>query len=263
MSDDLSKILQQWPYVPGAVTTRVIRGEDGRERIQLRVDLGVLQMEMDGRPDGLRPEGQASWLDYYQHMQESHDAAHVDSPPFELDLEACQRLWVEGVQYYHRYLCFWHLGIYEHCARDTQRNLRLFDFVRRHTRDERARIQFDQWRPYVLMMHARAVATPLVAMRQFDSAISVVESAIDGIHEFLEWYRQGDRADQCAELNDLEQWRRALLDERAKSHASRGDLTIEMLRRKLEEAIQLEEFEEAARLRDEIRRRSAQGEPPS
>jgi hypothetical protein len=260
MSDDLSKILQQWPYVPGAVTTRLVRGEDGRQRIQLRVDLGVLQMEMDGRPDGSRVEDQASWFDYYQHLQESHDAAHVDSPPFELDMEACQRLWVEGVQYYHRYLCFWHLEMYEHCARDTQRNLRLFEFVGRHSRDERVRIQFDQWRPYVLMMHARAVGTPLVAMRQFDSALAVVDSAIDGIQEFLEQYHQEDHADQCAELNDLRQWREALADERAAFHASRGELTVEILRRKLEEAVGREEFEEAARLRDEIRRRTAQGE---
>jgi len=257
MSDDISKILHQWPYEPGVVTARIVRTEDGRERIQLRVDLGLLQMELDGRPDGSRPEGYGSWFEYYQHLQEAHDAAHVDSPPFELDLEACQRLWIESVQYYHRYLCFWHLAMYERCARDTQRNLRVFDFVRRHTRDQRARIQFDQWRPYVLMMHARAAATPLVAMHQFDSAIGVVEAALDGIHEFLDEYHQLDHAESCAEWNNLQQWHQELVDARAKFLASRGELTVEILRRKLQEAIDREEFEEAARLRDEIRRRSA------
>ena len=44
-----------------------------------------------------------------------------------------------------------------------------------------------------------AVATPLVAMRQFDTAITVVEAAIDGIQEFLEQYHQEHRAEQCAE----------------------------------------------------------------
>lgn len=260
--DDISKILRQWPYKAGAVSTRMVRGEDGRDRVQLRVDLGVLQMELDGRPDGSRPEGHASWLEYYQHLQEAHDAAHVDSPPFELDFEACQRLWLEGIQYYHRYLCFWHLGMYERCARDTQRNLRLFDFVRRHTRDERARMQFDQWRPYVLMMHARATATPLVAMHQFDPAIEVVESALDGIQEFLGEYQQEDRVEECPEWNNLQEWRRELVDERVKFQASRGELTIEILRRKLQEAVEREEFEEAARLRDEIRRRGSTDEAP-
>jgi len=153
--------------------------------------------------------------------------------------------------------------MYEFCARDTQRNLRLFTFVREHTRDERAKLQFDQWRPYVLMMHARAVATPLAAMRQFDSAIKVVDSAIDGIQEFFEQYHQEDRAERCTELADLQEWREALRDKRAEFQASRGELTVEILRRKLQEAIELEAFEEAARLRDEIRRKSTQEESQS
>ncbi|MBN2216649.1 MAG: UvrB/UvrC motif-containing protein, partial [Pirellulales bacterium] len=136
----------------------------------------------------------------------------------------------------------------------------LFDFVRRHTRDERARMQFDQWRPYVLMMHARAVATPLVAMHQYDTAVEVVESALDGIQEFLGEYQQEDRVEECTEWNNLQEWRRELVDERVKFQASRGELTIEILRRKLQEAVEREEFEEAARLRDEIRRRGASDE---
>ena len=109
MSDDISKILREWPFVRNAWTCRIIHGEDGRERIQLRVDLGILQMEMDGRPDGAQPEKRESWLKHYQHLQEAHDAAHLDSPPFELDSEALGRLWFEGSQYYHRYVCLWHL----------------------------------------------------------------------------------------------------------------------------------------------------------
>jgi len=254
MSDDISRILRQWEFDPNTVTTRIIRGEDGRERVQLRVDLGLLQMELDGRPDGLRPENHESWFEYYQRLQEAHDEAHLDSPPFELDREACQRLWIESVQYYHRYLCFWHLKKYEWCARDTMRNVRLFSFVREHVRNDGAKLQFDQWRPYVLMMHARAVATPLVALREFDAAIGAVESSIEGIQEFLEEYRQEDRADECAELIELRKWHQTIIEERDKSLAARGEQTADMLRRELQRAIESEEFEEAARLRDEIRR---------
>ncbi|HLA85042.1 MAG TPA: UvrB/UvrC motif-containing protein [Thermoguttaceae bacterium] len=261
MSDDISKILERWPYVPGEVTARIVRGDDGRDRIQLRVDLGVLQMEMDGRPDGARPEKATSWFDYYQHLQETYDAAHLDSPAFELNQEACQRLWIECVQYYHRYLCFWHLNLYEQCARDTQRNLRVFDFVRRHVRDSRAHLQFDQWRPYALLMHARSVGTPLVAIHEYDPALRVIDAAIDGIQEFLELYNQEDHAEQCAELADLQQWRRTVVDARTEYHEARGDVTVDVLRRQLQEAIELEEFEEAARLRDEIRRHGQEENP--
>ena len=66
---------------------RVVPGDDGREKIQLRIDMGLLQMEIDGRPDGTRPEGAASWLDYYFQKQRAHDAAHPDSASFELSEE--------------------------------------------------------------------------------------------------------------------------------------------------------------------------------
>ena len=113
---------------------RVVAGDDGREKIQLRVDLGILQMEMDGRPDGARPMGQQSWLDFYIGKQHEQEAANPDTVSFQLSDEDCMHLWREGVQYYHRYLSFWHLGRYDLCARDTARNLRLFEFVRTYAK---------------------------------------------------------------------------------------------------------------------------------
>ena len=150
MSNDLSQILSQWRFHPDQMRVRVIVGDDGQRRIQLRVDLGILQMEMDGRPDGLRPKQCESWLDYYEQQNRLHEQTQPDSAPFLLAEKDCVRLLREGVQYYHRYLSFWHLKMYELCVRDTDRNLRLFAFVRAHTRDQRHAMQFDQWRPYVL-----------------------------------------------------------------------------------------------------------------
>ena len=63
----------------------------GRGKVQLRVDLGILQMEMNGRPDGHRPEGFESWLDYYEYLQQAHDETHPDSAPFLLSEEDCLR----------------------------------------------------------------------------------------------------------------------------------------------------------------------------
>ena len=54
---DLSRLLREWDYDSNKLNVRRIIGEDGREKIQLRVDLGVLQMEVAGRPDGKRPFG--------------------------------------------------------------------------------------------------------------------------------------------------------------------------------------------------------------
>jgi len=57
MSFDLSELLSDWPYEPGQLQVRKITGSDGREKLQLRLDMGVLQMEMKGRPDGQEPHG--------------------------------------------------------------------------------------------------------------------------------------------------------------------------------------------------------------
>lgn len=230
---------------------RSIKASDGRELIQMRLDLGLLQMEVDGRPDGRRPEGRESWLHYYREQQQSHDAAHPDAASFVLDDEACDRLLREGIQYYHRYLSFWHLKRYELCARDTTRNLRLFQFVKEHARTERDRRRFDQWRPYVTMMHARAVAAPLAELGDFEAAIKAVDAGIRKIQRFLEEYQHAEHADRCEELGQLQRLR----DELASHHAATAPADpAQKLRDALTDAIAREQFEEAARLRDEIRR---------
>ena len=66
MSLDLNTILKDWPYESGTVKVRKITGLDGREKLQLRVDLGLLQMEITGRPDGRRPHNCESLLEYHR-----------------------------------------------------------------------------------------------------------------------------------------------------------------------------------------------------
>jgi len=257
VSLDISHILSSWPYDPDELSVRVVAGDDGKSRIQVRLDLGVLQLEMDGRPDGLRPEGSESWLDHFLQRQKDHDAAHPDSAAFQLSSDDCAFLQREGVQYYHRYLSFWHLEMFELCARDTARNLRLFRFVHDHARYERDKLAFDQWRPYVTMMHARAVATPLVRLGQHEAALRALQVGIDSIRAYLDEYGQTEQADQCAELVQLEK----LYAHVAAQHAPGAEPDpsaerMQALQKELDQAISQEAFEEAARLRDEIRKLS-------
>ena len=274
---DLSRLLADWPFEPDGITVRVITGEDGREKIQLRVDLGLLQMDLDGRPDGALIHGAASWLDYYEVQQQVHDGAHPDGPPFVLDSAACAELLREGVQYYHRYLSFWHLRRFELCARDTARNLKLFAFVRKFARADRDKLQFDQWRPYVTMMHTRSVAMPLVEMQLLDAALPVIDAGISAIEDFLREYGQEERLESVRELSFLRRWKRELESQLKASSESleAADFDAEgngpsvatdadplaRLHAELKSAIEEERYEEAARLRDEIRQQ--QGFPPS
>jgi hypothetical protein len=261
MSDDLGKILHEWKFDPDDVRVRIIQGDDGREKIQLRVELGILQMEMSGRPDGIRPEKFESWLEYYEEQKRIHESTHPDSEPFALQESDLVRLWREGVQYYHRYLSLWYLEKYDLCARDTARNLRLFAFVREHATQERHKMQFDQWRPYVTAMHTRAVATPLVQQERFAEALQQIEAGIDAIREFLEEHGQTERAEQCEELVEMERWREVVQAKHNEANEAKETDPLAVLRRQMQQAIAQEEFEEAARLRDEIRRLSGEANP--
>ena len=44
MSQDLNDLLDGWPHEPGQIKVRKIMGSDGHEKVQLRRDLGLIQM---------------------------------------------------------------------------------------------------------------------------------------------------------------------------------------------------------------------------
>src|SRR6266446_1778131 len=93
MDFDISHLLDQWEYQPGQVVVRKFRAKDGKEKIQLRVDLGLLQMNAEGRPDGKRPFGQSSLFEHYQARLYKYLAAHGGSAEgFRLKPEDCAKL---------------------------------------------------------------------------------------------------------------------------------------------------------------------------
>src|SRR6476661_1144366 len=67
-SKDIAAILKGWDYEPGTINVRKINGTDGSPKLQMRLDLGLLQMEMTGRPDGVRPHGFESLLEYHENQ---------------------------------------------------------------------------------------------------------------------------------------------------------------------------------------------------
>ena len=63
---DLSIITDNWPYdeEEEANNVRKVAGIDGRMKSQVGIPGGVIQWELDGRPDGSTPYGCASVLEY-------------------------------------------------------------------------------------------------------------------------------------------------------------------------------------------------------
>jgi hypothetical protein len=244
MSQDIRPILSDWDFEPDRVQVRIISGDDGSERIQMRIDLGLLQMEINGRPDGDRPEGFESLLDL---LEARAKEAAASGQRFALEADDCALLMREGIQYYHRYVSAFHLEHYDLTARDTARNLRLFAFVAQHATRQRDKLEFDQYRPYVQLMHTRARAAQALRQDDHRGAIGLIDDGIKAIRRFLAEYHQEDREAECSELQFLLQWRREVEGQRPLG-------PIERLEQQLEVSVTLEDYEEAARIRDQIRR---------
>ncbi len=242
---DINRLLREWPHDPSKVNVRRIIGEDGREKIQLRVDLGILQMELDGRPDGKRPFGKESLLDHYLNNLKQHKLKKKTDEGFELSKEDCLNLQQEAVQYYHRYLSLFYLGDFESVVRDTNRNIKAFDFVERYALDPKDKLIFDQFRPFVLMMYTRARASIALKDKNFDLAIAHVKKGVDQI-ERLQTEVPNESASTNHELIFLQRWMKEI-------NELKPEDPLEKLEREMNEAVQTENFELAAKLRDEIR----------
>jgi hypothetical protein len=248
MSFDISHILEDWDYQPGQVVVRRFVGKDGIEKIQLRVDLGLLQMNAQGRPDGKHPHGHLTMLDYYLHRRNQFARKHGgDADGFTLKADDCARLQLEALQYHHRCICLLQLEDYEGVIRDTTRNLKLFDFVKQHGESEELAWSLLQFRPQVLMMHTRAKASLKLKARDFSSAIVEVESGLEKLEEFYRDHARHDLAEQSLEIQSLRHWLEEIHQERPLSRR-------EKLEMDLKEAVEREDYEKAARVRDALRK---------
>jgi len=243
MSLDLNTILKDWPHESGNIKVRKIAGLDGREKLQLRVDLGVLQMELAGRPDGRRPHNCESLLEYHQRRAAR---AGAKGETYELTPEQCAELQQEGIQYYHRYLSLFQINDFDGVVRDTQRNLDLFTFVSEHTDREEFSWSLQQFRPYVLIMNTRAKASIFLGQGQFAEAIAEIERGRDAITDFLQQSNFPELVSKSSEIAFLDEW----LDEvKSKRPLSK----LEIMQREMETAIAKELYERAAELRDAIK----------
>ncbi len=247
MSDiDLTTLLRSWPYEPGRICARRIAGDDDRPKLQVRLDLGVLQMEMQGRPDGLRPEGFESLLAFQQDRLERYTKQTGESEGFVLGADEARALREEAVQYYHRYVGLFSLGDFEGVIRDTTRNLQVFDLCRDYAAEETDRTVLEQFRAYVIMMRTRAQAEQAMAADRPKAALGAIDAALAELKTIFEQAGHADLYDQANDVQLLRGMRDALVPKLP------GSQRVE-LQERLRGALDAENYELAAILRDELR----------
>lgn len=233
----LDHLLQQWPYEPDSMGVRLLKGHDGRDVIQMRIDLGILQLETNGRPDGAKPKGFVTMLDWLLHEE-------AERPEFELEEETCVEIDREFVQFYHRRVAWLRLQKFDQAVKDADHTLALMDFCRDHSPCEDWTLQHEQHRAFVIFHRTQAAALSAIENHSAEVAMAAITEGLQLIKEnFVEmgWEEEFDSDELVERLTHLHE-------------ALRSEYGIEKsLHERLAEAVELEQYELAARLRDELR----------
>jgi hypothetical protein len=221
------------------------------------MDLGLLQMAIQGRPDGSRPCGHASLLESIK------SRLSETSAPVELSQDELAELVREMLQYYRRRVTWMALAkqaqsddqlddadsAYDGAIRDAEHNLAILDLFRRLHVDLNMLEEQEQYRPFILMHRAVCQAERALLVQDPDAAIEHLQDAAGEIRKSAEEEAQSDEAELKPFMHELRGFEKRI---RKRYHRKRT------LREQLTDAVAKEDFERAARLRDALAERTRQ-----
>lgn len=234
----IDSILNDWPYDPDAVSVRLVKGQDGRDLIQMRIEMGLLQLETEGRPDGESPNGADSYFDYLQQVSQQRGA------DYEFTLDECAECDREFVQFYHRRICWLAMREFRKAVCDADHTLSLMDLCREHSPDEEWTLSHEQYRPFVLFHRIQADALAELDHHGPEAAVSAVNRGLVQMKKVFENHEEGTAFDENELVDRLQEFRETLRD--------KFDVG-KTLNEQLADAVAREEYEKAAKIRDAIK----------
>jgi len=253
MRRDIDDALRGWPSEPGPgeLQAREVRARDGRTVIQVRVELGILQLEIDDRPDGVRPHGFATYLDYLHHRAAQRSLfLGSEAPVWTMGAEHCAEADREFVQFYHRRVAWLALQRYDKALRDADHTLELMNFVASHGMNDEYIESHERLRGLVLFHRTQAAAALALERRRPDEAVDALHDGVDRLLRHKDQWEEGHDDEDLPDGPLLEQLRLLELEIR------KNFAVPKTLREQLDEAVESEDYERAARLRDQIRDRA-------
>jgi hypothetical protein len=210
------------------------------------MDLGLLQLETSGRPDGDRPHGHATYLDYLRHQ--ARRAARRDKE-FTLTEDQCQEADREFLQYYHRRMCWLALRLFDQAVADSDHTLAFMDFVRDHSPNDEYTVDHERYRGFVVFHRTQAAAAREVERDAPEAAVDAIQAGLRKLRDFFAEHELEEQMDEDGMVQQLRKMEQAL---RETHHIG---LT---LREQLDQAVANEQYEVAARLRDALRKREGE-----
>ena len=248
-SQDINHILKDWKFDPFKINVRKIILPD-REVLQMRIDLGVLQLETKDRPDGQRP---GEFSTYYHFMQ---NEALTRGEDFVFSEEQCLQIDREFVQFYNRRVCWLQLKEFAKAVNDADHTLALMDLCEVHSPDESWTVSHEQYRPFVIYHRTQAAALDKLEIDSFEeksdkpqnaeNAIEEINSGLEKLRIIFQKYDASENFEDDELVSRLSEFRESL---RKQYHVGRT------LEEQLNDAVSNEQYEKAAEIRDLIQRR--------
>lgn len=247
----------------------MITDNQGEQKVQVRVDLGILQMNADGRPDGEQPFSYPSLLEYFEDKADgvedpreggprgtrssSSSSKEAENPEpanaaeeLQLSPEDCRSLREEAAQYYQRYVACLALEEFDRVVRDTTRNLRVLDLCAKYAVEDQDKQVLEQFRPYIIMVRARALASQAIKENELKAGVLALDEALEQIKKSYEHTGRSKQYEKSEEVRMLRSMREALMPKLPISQK-------EELKQRLQRALDTENYELAAILRDELK----------
>lgn len=247
---DLNVLIGDWDYDPDRVSVRRIVGVDGELKLQMRIDLGVLQVQYRGRPDGQPVEGKDSHLEAHRDRLSRYVRRCGASLGFTISTHQCELLREEMMQFYQRIVCLFVLDAYDEAIADLDHCRAIIELCVRFGEDKDIVNGICSMTPHLVLMQTKAITAKLLATGDVKAAF---DQTLKSVCDLLNHYcANGTIEDYHAspQVDALERMRLNLA-----TKLSADDRTI--LRRSLRLAIKEERFEEAAQIRDELRKLGA------
>lgn len=238
---NIDELLKQWPFDPFAINVRLLESRQ-RQVLQMRVDMGVLQLEIEGRPDGMTPHGATTYYDFLK-------TKSIEADSFSLDEQNCIEIDREFVQFYHRRVCWLQLKKFNNAVADADHTLGLMDFCKRYSKDEEWTHNHEQYRPFVIYHRTQAAALSWLEGDNDIDTDKAIQEVNDGLERLRKLFVDYDAEEQYEE--DELVVRLIEFREGVRERYEIGMTTQEQL----DKAIEDEDYEKAAELRDQLESR--------
>ena len=203
--------------------------------------MGVLQLETSGRPDGFQPHGFETFYDYLKSEETNRSDDYV------LTEDECVQVDREFVQFYHRRICWLQLKDFDRVVADAEHTLQLMDFCKDYSPSEQWTLSHEQYRPFVIYHRTQAAAMhvldedldPEIAIEEINLGLARLKSIFES-YEAMEQYEEDELVTRLTEFR-----------ENLRSRYEVG----QTLEEKLKQAIADEQYEQAAKIRDQMENR--------